>query len=377
VVVPLEHGSIASCGGRLVGTSTGWVLEGFGQSIDLTPLGVSRGELAELTELLDDASTPLIEVDHRAGADDAASADAVELDEFPDGASDAVGVGAADELAWGSAPELATPPERVDRVQPLEVVEFTPRRHQIVVRLLGPVEVVDIEGEPGQFERSKTVELIAWLATHRARSTRSAARTAMWELDVRDATFANVVSEGRRALARLVTPPDGEEWLARTLNEQLPLHSAVVSDAELVEERLRAARLQPPDQAIETLRPAVAMIRDMPFAGTAYLWPDAEGITSNLVLLATGVATELAGHGLSLGDTDLVFWATGQGLQVLPGHEELIALRMQAHARAGDLAAVRQEWESYERVIVADPWSDGEPAPKLLALRRELLNPSA
>jgi hypothetical protein len=47
---------------------------------------------------------------------------------------------------------------------------------------------------------------------------------------------------------------------------------------------------------------------------------------------------------------------------------------MRAHARSGDLAGVRQEWESYERVIVADPWSDGEPAPKLLALRRELLS---
>jgi hypothetical protein len=71
-----------------------------------------------------------------------------------------------------------------------------------------------------------------------------------------------------------------------------------------------------------------------------------------------------------------VFWATGKGLRVLPGHEELIALRMRAHARAGDLAGVRQEWESYERVLVADAWSDGEPAPKLLALRRELLSPS-
>ena len=105
----------------------------------------------------------------------------------------------------------------------------------------------------------------------------------------------------------------------------------------------------------------------MPFAGTGYLWPDAEGITSNLVLLATSAATELAGHFLSMGDIDGVFWATGQGLKVLPGHEELIALRMRAHARAGDLSGVRQEWESYERVLDADPWSDGEPAPKLRA----------
>ena len=171
-----------------------------------------------------------------------------------------------------------------------------------------------------------------------------------------------------------MTPPDGEEWLARTLTEQLPLHPWVVTDAQLVEERLDQARLEPPARAIDTLRPAVEMITGMPFADTSYLWPDAEGITSNLVLLAISASAELAGHALSIGDTELVFWATGQGLAVLPGHEELIALRMRAHARSGDLAGVRQEWESYERVIVADPWSDGEPAPKLLALRRELLS---
>ena len=79
-------------------------------------------------------------------------------------------------------------------------------------------------------------------------------------------------------------------------------------------------------------------------------------------------------HYLSVGDTDGVFWATGQGLKVLPGHEELIALRMRAHGRHGDLAGVRREWESYERVLHAEAWSDGEPSPKLVALRRELLS---
>ena len=232
-------------------------------------------------------------------------------------------------------------------------------------------------GEMGSFERSKTVELIAWLVTHRDRATRSGARTALWDLDVRDATFANVVSEARRALARLVPPPEGEEWVARTLTEQLPVHDLVATDADLVEDRLAHARVQPPSLAIETLRPAVELVRDMPFAGTSYLWPDAEGITSNLVLLAITATAEFAGHALSLGDTDGVFWATGKGLRVLPGHEELISLRMQAHARAGDLAGVRQEWESYERVLVADAWSDGEPSPKLLDLRRELLHPSS
>ena len=315
---PTTHGA------RLVGHADRWVLEAFGEAVELTPIGVTVEDVADIGEILADASRPI----------DAELP--VELD------------------------ELVADPLR-------------PRPYDIMVGLMGSVNVHSADGVPGQFERSKTVELIAWLATHRDRATRASARTALWEMDVRDATFANVVSEARRALGRLVEPPAGEEWLARTLNESLPLHDRVVTDADLIEERVEHARLAPPAHAIDVLRPAVEMIRDLPFAGTSYLWPDADGITSRLVLLATTAAGELAGHALSIGDTDLVFWSTGQGLKVLPGHEELIGLRMRAHARAGDLAGVRQEWESYERVIMADSWSDGEPAPKLLDLRRELL----
>lgn len=349
---------------RLVGSSTGWRFDAFDTSIELTPVGIDDAELAAVSELIDDASAPLSLTDEITwAASDIAGAAEMHEELHIDGLQ-------TDDSRSDDAP-LGAP-------QPVETVSvFESQEHQIMVRLMGGVEVVSHDDRLGVFERSKTVELIAWLATHRSSSTRGAARTALWELDVRDATFANVVSEARRALARLVTPPGDDEWVGRTLTEQLPLHDGVVTDADLIQERLTAARLQPPAQAIQTLTPAAELIRDIPFAGTSYLWPDAEGITSNLVLLATGVSTELAGHALSVGDTDLVFWATGQGLKVLPGHEELIGLRMQAHARAGDLAGVRQEWESYERVIVADAWSDGEPAPKLLALRHELLTSPA
>ncbi len=352
VVVAVAPGALADAPVRLVGAADGWALKGFGTSIELTPVGLTAEDLEAIDEVLVDAERPL---------------EPIEL-------------GSADELTWADSDTADAPrsPEPGDGDPVPDVVEdvtpFVPMDHRIVVGLLGGIEVRDLDGNPARFERSKTVELIAWLATHRERSTRSGARTALWELDVRDATFANVVSEARRGLARLVAPPDGEEWVGRTLTEQLPLHHAVVTDADLVDERVTAARLQPPTQAIDTLRPAVAMIRDMPFAGTSYLWPDAEGITSNLVLLAITATTDFAAHALSLGDTDGVFWATGHGLKVLPGHEELIGLRMRAHARSGDLAGVRQEWESYERVVVADPWSDGEPSAKLLDLRHELLS---
>ncbi|CAN5622260.1 hypothetical protein BH10ACT2_BH10ACT2_20210 [soil metagenome] len=246
----------------------------------------------------------------------------------------------------------------------------------VMVRVLGQVDASSRDGVVAEFERSKALELVVWLSQHRRRPTRNAARAALWDLDVRDATFANVVSDARRALARAVAPRDGEEWIARTLTEDLPLHVGVVTDAELLEARVEHARGLPALDAIQVLRPGLDLVAGMPFAGTGYLWPDAEGVTSSLVLLATGAAIELANHYLSLGDVEGVFWATGQGLKVLAGHEELIALRMRSQARNGDLAGVRHEWESYERALVADPWAAAEPSPKLVALRRELLTPS-
>ena len=217
---------------------------------------------------------------------------------------------------------------------------------------------------------------MVWLTQHRHRPTRASARTALWDLTVRDATFSNVVSDARRTMAKVVAPPEGQEWIGRTMNEDLPLHDLVVSDVELLADRVVAARGCQPPAAITILRPGVALIQGMPFAGTSYLWPDAEGITSSLVLLATSAAGELAAHYLTVGDIDGVFWATGQGLKVLAGHEELIALRMRAHAYRGDLAGVRSEWDSYERAVNADTWAAAEPSPKLVELRRELLSPS-
>lgn len=296
------------------------VLEPLG--IELTPVGMSTDDVARMAALIATADEPLVP-----------AAPAIEL------------TGSV-EPAWS-----------------------------LMVHLLGHVEVVSADGETVTFDRGKSLELVVWLSQHRRYPTRAGARTALWGTDVRDATFANVVSDARRALARSVAPPEGEEWIGRTLTESLPLHDGVITDAELLERRVAAARGLPPAEAVEMLRPGLELVTGMPFAGTSFLWPDAEGITSALTLLATSAAIELAEHYLALGDAEGVFWATGQGLQVLSAHEELISLRMRAHAAAGDLAGVRQEWEAYERALVADPWADAEPAPKLVALRRELLSP--
>ena len=286
-------------------------------------------------------------------------------------------VAAVDNLL--DAAERPLPAEIIDTTsQPRLVVraEFTERPQVLVVQVLGHVAVRAADGQQVGFDRSKSQELVVWLSQHRHRPTRSSARTALWDVAVRDATFSNVVSDARRAMARIVQPPVGQEWLGRTMNDDLPLHDLVVSDVELLAERVASAHGLDAASAIAVLRPGVALIEGMPFAGTSYLWPDAEGITSALVLMATLAAAELAGHYLVVGDIDGVFWATGRGLKVLAGHEELIALRMRAHALRGDLAGVRGEWDSYERAVHADSWAAAEPSPKLVHLRRELLSPS-
>lgn len=307
-------------GGALlhVGAGDVWTLDPFG--IELFPVGLEIEEADAIEQLLDEArSESLVEED--------------------------------------------APPARSEPVPAWE----------LLIRVLGPLEVVASTGRAAVFERSKALELVAWLGLHRERATRSGARTALWDLDVRDATFANVVSDARRSLARSVAPPPGEEWIGRTLTDQLPLHPLVVSDVELLRARLRRARAASGDEAVAELREGLALVRGQVFSGTGFLWPDTSGLTSELVLLVVSAATELASRCLERGDIEGVFWATGQGLAVLPGHEELVGLRMQAHGAAGDYAGVRAVWAEYERSLV-DPWGDSEASPKLVRLRRQLLS---
>ena len=297
------------------------------------------------------------------------------VDELPsdDASGDAVGMPddtVADDDAV--ADQAATPADQ----PPADPAADARQPWTLMVRVLGPVDVVDAEGRAAEFERAKALELVTWLAQHPHSATRAGARAALWAIDVSNASFSNVVSEARRALARLASPPDGADWVARTYAERLPLHPEVVLDADLVRQHLDRARRLPEPEAIVELQRALDLVRGAPYAGRSYLWPDAEALPSTLTLLVTTVAAELGCRLLEAGDLDGVFAATAVGLDVLPGHEELIALRLRAHAQRGDRSALHREYMSYEHAVLADPW-DGEPSPTLAALRRELLQPVA
>ena len=243
----------------------------------------------------------------------------------------------------------------------------------VCVRLLGPVDAETRNGIPLSFEKSKSLELLAWLTTHRERPTRVAARTALWEISVQDATFNNVVSGLRRGLASGSVGVDQIEFLPKTFTDHLSIHGSVITDVDVLNNAVNLVKNRGDRESWFGLHDALDRVRDLPFAGTDYLWPDSEGITSNFILSVITGSIMAAQHALQQGDLEGVFWATGQGLKVLHGHEELVALRMRAYGGAGDRAGVNAEWSSYERSLLHDSWSGGVPSPRIVALKRELI----
>lgn len=240
----------------------------------------------------------------------------------------------------------------VDRlyVAASEVEEHRPptagSERRILVRLMGPVLVESADGSEPVFEKSRSVELLAWLVTHRDRPTRAAARTAMWESDVQNATFNNIVSDLRTGLQAFYDGT-GAVGLEKSFDDRLRFDTGIISDADLLDQALTAYIDCGGAPQRSNLRAALRMVREMPFLGADYLWPDPEGITSNIVHLIVSASTIVAEDALERDEFDEVFFATGQGLKVLRNHEGLIGLRMRAYAKRGDLAGVRHEWACY------------------------------
>jgi hypothetical protein len=210
-----------------------------------------------------------------------------------------------------------------------------PDAWQVLVRTMGPVTVELADGREVGFARPKSVELLAWLTHHRDRPTRMAARTALWAADVSDATVSNVVSDARRSLARAVGGDEAHDWIARTYTERLGVDPRIVADVDVLTAAHRASLRDPTADSVARVDRALAWVRDLPFAGSDYLWPDEEGFTSHAVHLIVSAARHSAEWHLESGDADAVVAATGAGLRALRGDEDLLALRARAMQRGG------------------------------------------
>ena len=195
----------------------------------------------------------------------------------------------------------------------------------LVLQVFGYPKVMNRAGEVAHFDKKRALELVTWMALNRERSRRSAARTAMWEDDVADATFSTVVSSMRRGLAAIDNSVTATEWAPPTYSDELVLDNRIITDECLIADSLRKFRTDPCELG-ELLR-YLPWVRDVPFAGTAYSWADLDGTTTRLVILALTASREVATWAVEHGDLDVLGVAVSAGLRVMPGDEELLRLQ--------------------------------------------------
>ena len=223
----------------------------------------------------------------------------------------------------------------VDRELPEQV---TPDRAVtewiLVVKLFGYPVVENEAGDIASFRKRRALELLTWLALNRDRSRRSAARTAMWDLDIADSTFSTIVSDMRRGLSEIDQRFSRSDWVPTTYSDEIPLSPRVITDDVLMAQALESFRKDSRNSS-EIVR-ALSHVRDVPFAGTSYSWADLDGTTTRLVILAITAAMEVASWALATGDSTAFEIATTAGLRVFPGHEELLALQDEAKLRCHD-----------------------------------------
>jgi two-component SAPR family response regulator len=222
----------------------------------------------------------------------------------------------------------------VERLDQTEV--RTSESPLFIVRLYGYPEVESRQGLRASFRKKRALELLVWLSLNRDRPRRSAARTALWQIDVSDATFSTVVSDMRRGLSDLDSSVSRSEFLPTTYSDELLLSNRITTDFELLRESLMLFRED--NKNHQSLGTQLAEIRDVPFSGTSYEWADLDGTTTRLIITAMQASQELAEYANSTGDVDLMTVAVAAGLRVMPGCEELLQIQeqflaMRVHSR--------------------------------------------
>lgn len=197
---------------------------------------------------------------------------------------------------------------------------------RVVVRVFGNPVAESLDGRRARFRKSRSLELLAWLALNRERPLRSAARTAIWDADVSDSTFATVVSEMRRGLSDLDDRIPPRQWSPPSYGDVIDLSVEVCTDADLIGALLRDFRTAPASCATP-LAQELCRIRDLPFAGAGYLWPDLDGTTTRLVLLAFTAIDELVRWAVGAGRGREMAPVVAAGLRMIPGSEEMLDLQ--------------------------------------------------
>ena len=210
------------------------------------------------------------------------------------------------------------------------------REWSVMVRVMGPPDAVTKTGERVSFRKGKSLELLCWLALNRERMSRSMARTAMWEVDVADATFSTVVSEMRRAVTRSAVDIAPGSVSSPTYSDELLLDRRVVSDYDVLQRSL--AEFSDDECSVFSVLRCLRLVRGIPFCGANYGWPDLDGTTTRIAVTVLESSLAVAEWAVDRKRFNAATDALGAGLRVFPGHSDLLELqsRMLRHRRYAD-----------------------------------------
>lgn len=213
----------------------------------------------------------------------------------------------------------------------------------LLIRVLGPVEVIGADGELEASRLRTATELTVWLALH-PHHDRHALREAMWPgQDVGHKTVNQLVSRTRRWLGN---GPDGVPYLPvipATADARYSLTDAAHCDWHLFRNWVDAGTKDSSGDGTDILRQALGLVRGQPFAGVApyrYVW--AEHLTQEMISTIVDASQLLAERYLIAGNTRGALWAATKGLEAAPEAEQLYRQLFQAHHATGDLDALRR-----------------------------------
>jgi DNA-binding SARP family transcriptional activator len=195
------------------------------------------------------------------------------------------------------------------------------RQRDVVVRILGPVDVV---GAAGPFVRAWTMDLVVYLAMHRRGVSSDEWPAALWpDRMVAEPTRHSTVSAARRALGR---DAEGRDHLPRC-NRRLRLATTVATDWERFQQLAQAGGPAGPSAWWAALQ----LVRGRPFEGLrACDWTVLEGIEAHVQDSVVQLAIRLAHHLLAGGDGRGAELAVRRGLAASPYDERLYRLLLAA-----------------------------------------------
>jgi DNA-binding SARP family transcriptional activator len=237
----------------------------------------------------------------------------------------------------------------------------------VEVRVLGRI---DLAGA-GRIERSKSIELIVYLALHPQGVTPDELWEGLWpDRPVNRGTLHTTVTAARTGLGR---GPDGTRYLPDAHDGQYRLSPQVGLDWARFHALIASAEDDTPE-GLEALRSALELVRGVPLTsptGRGYEWTVVHRTEMETVIAE--VAERLALRYLELGTHRQANWAARRGLLASPYDERLYRVLMRSADAAGNPAGVDAVWQELLSVLDADlELVDDELHPETIALYAEL-----